>query len=81
MHVKVEDEELLEELANWLAARGWPLLPVDEADAEVLVPWDQDEFAAALTLRTDVHAWRAAHGGAEVSVDEDVWILPTRCER
>ncbi len=74
MRVQVDDAALLDALAEWLEERGWPVVEIGEADAEVLVPWDRDEFAAALTLRADVSAWRAAHGDVPASVDEDVWV-------
>ncbi len=50
----------------------------EATDAEVLVPWDQDEFAAALALRADVLAWCAAHDWAHVTVDADVWLPAPR---
>ena len=78
MRVHVEDADQLGALAEWLAERGWPVVPADATDADVLVPWDRDEFAAALALRADVLAWRATHGGATVSVDEDVWMSTPR---
>jgi hypothetical protein len=78
MRIHVEDASLLEPLAGWLAARGWPVVDAKATDADVLVPWDRDEFEAALTLRADVLAWRAAHDGATVSVDEDVWMPAPR---
>lgn len=73
MRVQADDAKLLADLTEWLEARGWPVT----TDADVLVPWDEDEFAAALSLRADVLAWGAAHDGAAVSVDADVW-LPAR---
>jgi hypothetical protein len=77
MRVHVEDASLLGPLAGWLSARGWPVVEAESTDADVLVPWDRDEFAAALALRADILAWRTANGGAPVSVDHDVWV-PTR---
>ena len=78
MRVHVEDASILEPLAGWLAARGWPVVDAEATDADVLVPWDRDEFAAALALRSDVLAWRAAHDGVSVSVDADVWLPAPR---
>jgi hypothetical protein len=43
------------------------------SDAEVLLPWDQDEFAAALKLRADLAVWRAAHAGEQVELDGHLW--------
>jgi hypothetical protein len=76
VHVQVEDAALLGALAEWLAAHGWPVVEHGTADVDVLVPWDEDEFAAALKLRADLLVWRAAHGGAAASVDDDVWPAP-----
>ena len=78
MRVHVEDADQLSALAEWLAGRGWPTVPADATDADVLVPWDRDEFAAALALRADVLAWRATHDDAAVSVDADVWVPAPR---
>jgi len=78
MHVHVDDASLLEPLAGWLSARGWPVVDAHTTDADVLVPWDRDEFEAALSLRVDVLIWRAAHQDASVSVDEDVWVPASR---
>jgi len=78
MRVHVDDADQLNALADWLAGRGWPVVPADATDADVLVPWDSDEFAAALNLRTDVLVWRATHGDAAVSVDADVWMPAPR---
>lgn len=73
MHVEADDEELLSSLTAWLTRRGWPLVAVHGREADVLVPWDEDEFAAALRLRCDVAAWQAAEGAGAVTVDSDVW--------
>jgi len=78
MRVQADDAALLATLADWLAARGWPVADVGGTEAEVLVPWDEDEFAAALRLRSDLSAWRAAHGAGEVTVDRDRWAMAAR---
>src|SRR5689334_9671201 len=77
MRVQADDAALLATLADWLTARGWPVADVGGTEAEVLVPWDEDEFAAALRLRCDVTVWREAHAGA-VSVDRDRWGAAAR---
>jgi hypothetical protein len=74
MRVHVGEAAQLATLANWLADRGWPVVDAAGVEAEVLVPWEEDEFAAALKLRVDVAAWQAANGGAQVSVDDHVWV-------
>jgi len=73
MRVHVEDTAQLPALSAWLSERGWPVVDVDDAEADVLLPWEQDEFAAALRLRNEVAVWSAAHGSSRVSVDRDVW--------
>ncbi len=78
MRVQVESPAQLVSLTEWLFARGWPVVEPGDCDAEILVPWDQDEFAAALKLRADVAAWRAAHGGTPVSVDAQLWAPAPR---
>ena len=77
MRVQADDAALLATLADWLTARGWPVADVDGTEAEVLVPWDEDEFAAALRLRSDVSAWQATHTGV-VTVDRDRWAVAAR---
>jgi len=77
MHVQAEDAAVLATLADWLTARGWPVADVGGTEAEVLVPWDEDEFAAALRLRCDVTVWQAGHAGA-VTVDRDRWAAAAR---
>jgi hypothetical protein len=76
MRVKVDDAAVLTALAAWLAERGWPVADATGGEAVVLVPWEQDEFAAALKLRADLAVWRSAHGGTPVSVDEHLWAAP-----
>jgi hypothetical protein len=72
MRVQVEDQALLSGLTGWLAERGWPVAEASGHEAVVLLPWEQDEFAAALRLRADLAVWQAAHG-AQASVDDHVW--------
>jgi hypothetical protein len=78
MHVEADDEALLASLTAWLETHGWPLVSVDGTEADVLVPWDEDEFAAALRLRCDVAAWQAVEGAGRVTVDRDVWRVSAR---
>jgi hypothetical protein len=78
MRVQADDAALLATLADWLAARGWPVADVGGTEAEVLVPWDEGAFAAALKLRSDVSAWQATQGAGEVTVDRDRWALTAR---
>jgi hypothetical protein len=73
MRVQVHDAAMLPDLAGWLAERGWPVVDAHGSDAEVLLPWDQDEFAAALKLRADLAVWRAAHAGEQVELDGHLW--------
>ena len=74
MRVQTDDTAALATLVDWLAGRGWPVVDAAGPRADVLVPWDQDEFAAALRLRADLAVWRAAHADVQVSVDDDVWV-------
>jgi len=73
MRVQVHDAAVLPDLAGWLAERGWPVVDADGSGAEVLLPWDQDEFAAALKLRADLAVWRATHAGEPVELDDHLW--------
>ena len=72
MRVQVEDAALLTGLTGWLAERGWPVVDASGREAVVLLPWEQDEFAAALKLRADLAVWQASHG-AHACVDDHVW--------
>jgi hypothetical protein len=77
MRVQLEDAALLAALTEWLSKRGWSVVEAGETGetgVEVLIPWDQDEFAAALRLRGELAAWRTAHGAGPVSVDGNVWM-------
>jgi hypothetical protein len=74
MRVHVEGAASLGMLTEWLTERGWPVVDAAGSEAEVLVPWEKDEFAAALELRAALAAWQSAHGGTTVSVDDHVWI-------
>ena len=74
MHVKADDAAALALLAEWLSQRGWPVVDAAGTDAEVLLPWDRDEFSAALELRAQVVAWGATHPGVHVSVDDHLWV-------
>ena len=72
MRVQVEDQALLAGLTGWLAERGWPVADRLRARGSGPLPWEQDEFAAALRLRADLAVWQAAHG-VQASVDDHVW--------
>jgi hypothetical protein len=72
MRVQVEDEALLAGLTGWLGERGWPVVEASGHEAVVLLPWEQDEFAAALRLRADLAVWQAAND-SRASVDAHVW--------
>jgi hypothetical protein len=73
MRVQVRDAEVLPALTEWLAARGWPVAEAAGCETDVLVPWEQDEFAAALRLRADLAVWCASHGGEPVELDAHLW--------
>jgi hypothetical protein len=78
MLVHVDDPVEQEALARWLSDRGWSVAEDLDEGLEVLLGWDEDEFAAALRLRADVAAWRVSHETAEVAVDRHVWATAPR---
>lgn len=73
MRVQLTDGTQLSDLCAWLSARGWRVASDDEAHAEILIPWEQDEFFAALFLRAEIAAWQAKHTSIRVLVDPEMW--------
>jgi hypothetical protein len=69
VRVHVSDASLVGDFCEHLAQHGFVAVEVDEHDADVLIPWEEDEFFAAMKLSFEVSRWQAEH--ASVAVDRE----------
>ena len=74
MRISGDDPHAMYTLSEWLSARGWGVRDTGDGERDVLIPWDQDEFTAALFLRSEIDAWGSTSDeSGEISLDADLW--------
>jgi hypothetical protein len=71
VRVRIDIPELLPELCEYLAGRGWTASELSADEANVLAPPGRGDFEAAAMLLADVDLWRAQRLWARVGVNPE----------
>ena len=71
MRVHVVIPELLPELCEYLARRGWEASEIGDGEARVSSPSGRRDFETATMLLADVDLWRVQRPWAPVTVNPE----------